>query len=306
MKLSPLHWIALGGLVVIGLLGGGGIFLLSGKLDAARTDISTKAGQLGKLTGDRYYPSQANIDALSKGNDALGQALDVLKQKLLAPGNKLAQVVEKNPVVFKQELAEQIRSLSDLAAKDGVRIDANASYFGFSVYQNNNPSDKGTRILGKQLLGIGEVATALFNAKISSLDAVRRTFDENPSAAGAAGGGTGASTESLRGKIVTPDNGLYTVYPFEFEFTGSEESLRAFLSNLSGSPYVLIPRLLYIGSKRPSPPRVDELSTSVQSLGAGKKPPTFVVAMGNDDIHVRARIDLIDWTGQKEAAPAKK
>ena len=309
MKISPLQWVAIGGLVLIGLLGGGGIFYLSGQLGQAQDTIAAKASALGKLTGDRYYPSQANIDVLTKSNDALSQALDLLKQKLLAPGNKLGQVGEKNPVVFKQELAEQIRSLADLAAKNGVRVDPGASYFGFSVYQNNNPSDKGTRILGKQLLGIGEVASALFNAKVSSLDAVRRTFDENPGAVpppptGGGGGGPGGATESLRGKIVTPEGGLYSVYPLEVEFTGSEESLRNFLTNLSGSPYVLIPRLLYISSKRPSPPRIDELAASVQSLSSGKKAPTFVVAMGNDDLHVRARIDLVDWLGQKEAAPA--
>ncbi len=301
MKLTRIQWIAIAGMAAIGLLGGGGLFYLSQQLGQAQDALQSKVGDLQKLTGARYFPSQANIDALEKNNQALSQALDVLNQKLLAPGNVLAQVAEKNPVVFKQELSEKIHSLTDLAAKDAVRIDPAASYFGFTTYQNNNPSDRATRILGKQLIGISEVASALFGAKVSSLDALRRTFDENGAAPTLSSGG-GAGTEALHAKISTPENGLYTAYPLEVEFTGSEESLRNFLANLSNSTYVLVPRALYISSKRTAPPRIDDLVNEIQAIAAGKKPPTFVVAMGNEDLHVRARIDLIDWTGQKAAA----
>jgi len=198
-------------------------------------------------------------------------------------------------------MAERIRSLAELATKNGVHVEPAAANFGFSIYQNSNRATR-NRILGKQLAGIGEVATALFNAKVSAstrcaAPSTRTGAVSAPRWPTAGPGGV----EALKGKIFTPDHGLYTVYPFEFEFTGSEESLRNFLTNISTSSYVLVPRLLYISSKRPpAPHRRPDQRGRCHGL-AGKRPPTFLVAMGNDEVHVRARIDLIDWVGQKEA-----
>jgi len=298
-SLTRLQWTALIGFVVIGLLGGVGLWLLSGKVDAAQDALHQKESELKKLAGDRYFPGQANTDALQKNNQALQAALDVLQQRLLAPGNQLAQVAEKNPVVFKQELADQIHALTDLAAKNNVQIEPTAVDFGFAIYQNNNPSEAATRILGKQLIGIREATTALLNAKISSLIAVRRSFDERSGAAPAAA--PGAGNEALRARIVAPAGGFYTVYPLEFEFNGSELALRNFLSALTVSPYVLVTRSVTLNSLRATPPHLDDV---VHAIPAEGRKPSFVMVMGDDEVHARVRVDLIDWTGGSAAAAA--
>ena len=312
--LTLIQWIALVGMVVIGLLGGTGIWFISQKLNDAQGAVQTEDSQLRKLLGERYLPSAENIGALEGNNKVLQAAIDLLQQRLQAPGNKLGDVKEQNPVLFKQQLAETLRSLSDLAVKNNVRIDPGVANFGFSNYQNNNPTEPATRVLGKQLIGIQEVLTELFKVRVTSLNAVRRTFDENGpgSMPGGAspqpspgGGGPGAGSEALRARIITSGAGFYTVYPLEFEFTGSEEALRDFISGLGTSPYVLITRFVVVNSVRANPPRLDDLAHTLDGL---TKKPTFVVAMGHDDVHVRIRIDLIDWTGasaSKEAAGGK-
>jgi len=312
-SLTLIQWIALVGMIVIGLLGGGGIWFLSQKLNDAQGAVQTEDSQLRKLTGERYLPSAENIEALEGNNKVLQAAIDLLQQRLQSPGNKLDDVKEQNPVLFKQQLAETLRSLSDLAVKNNVRVDPGVANFGFSNYQNNNPTEPATRVLGKQLVGIQEVLTELFKVRVTSLNAVRRTFDENgpgsmPGGAQSAapgGSGAGAGSEALRARIITSGGGFYTVYPLEFEFTGSEETLRDFLSSLGTSPYVLITRFVVVNSVRANPPRLDDLAHTLDGL---TKKPTFVVAMGHDDVHVRIRIDLIDWTGapaSKEAAGGK-
>ncbi len=313
-SLTLIQWIALLGMIVIGLLGGVGIWFLYQKLSDAQGAVQAEDSQLRHLMSGRYLPSTENIDALEGNNKVLQAAIDLLQQRLQSPGDKLGDVKEQNPVLFKQQLAETLRSLSDLAVKNNVRIDPGVANFGFSNYQNNNPTEPATRILGKQLIGIQEVLTELFKVRVTSLNAVRRTFDENGPGAIPAGGqpptpGAGAAGgpggEALRARILTPGSGFYTVYPLEFEFTGSEETLRDFLSGLGTSPYVLITRFVVVNSVRANPPRLDDLSHTLDGL---TKKPTFVVAMGHDDVHVRIRIDLIDWTGtpaSKEAAGGK-
>ncbi len=190
-----------------------------------------------------------------------------------------------------------------MAAKNSIQIDPAAANFGFAIYQNNNPTQKATRILGRQFTGIKAVASILFDARISRLQAVRRTFDENGPGTPPAGGGS----EALRSKIATLGDGLYTVYPLEFEFTGSEDSLQTALGNLAASPYVLIPRFLVVTSKRTAPVRIDDLARSLQGGAEGQKKQTFLVAMGDEEIHVRIRIDLVEWTGETTAkAPKEK
>jgi hypothetical protein len=295
-SLTRLQWTALIGFVVIGLLGGVGLWLLSGKVDAAQDALHQKEAELKKLTGDRYFPGPANTEALQKDNQALQAALDVLQQRLLAPGNPLAQVAEKNPVVFKQELADQIHALTELAAKNNVHIEPTAVDFGFALYQNTNPSEAATRILGKQMIGIREAVTALLNAKVSSLIAVRRSFDERSGEAPAA---SGTASEALHARIVSPAGGFYTVYPLELEFNGSEAALRGFLSALTVSPYVLVTRSVTLNSLRTTPPHLDDVVHAIPTEG---RKPSFVMVMGDDEVHARVRVDLIDWTGGPAAA----
>ncbi|MDE1171144.1 MAG: Amuc_1100 family pilus-like protein [Verrucomicrobium sp.] len=281
------------GMAAIAVLGGAGLWYLSGQVGAVREEIDQQSGTLQQLAGGRYYPSAQNVEALKKNNAALEAALGEIRQRLQGGAKELNGAVEKNAVVFKQEMADRLKKLREEAAHNGVRIDPAAADFGFSMYRNANPSDSSTGMLGRQLLGIEAVSDALFRARVSSLDAVRRTQDEN-------GDGQAKGPEAIPLRVTPLPGGTYTLYPLEFEFTGTEDAVREGLANLAASPLFLVPRALTVTSRRASPPRTDDLAKSVQTL---EKKPSFLIALGNEEIRVRARIDLVDWT---EGAPAPK
>ncbi len=90
-SLSRLQWIALIGAVAVVLLGGGGVWYLSGLLDQAQAAIDTQAGDLTRLVKRPNFPSQENIDALEQNNRVLEDGLEAATQRLKAPGNKLAE-----------------------------------------------------------------------------------------------------------------------------------------------------------------------------------------------------------------------
>ena len=298
-QLTRLQWIALIGMVAIGLLGGIGVSLLASQTGGIESELQSHLSAFKTLTGRRYFPSEENINTLQANNQALKEALEAFNQHIATPGTGLRTVIEKDPVQFKQQMSADLRGLAALAAKNSVRIEVTATDFGFSAYQKSNPPRKATVPLGKELIGIHEVATALFNAQISNLTSVRRALIE--------GGLGGTPGETLKASITTPPGAPYTVYPLEFEFIGSEKSIQAALAEIAKAPDLLIVRFLLLKSKRPTPPNTGDLAkaveASVTSSASGKK-PTFVVAMGDDPIQVRIRIDLIDWTSVTDGKTA--
>jgi len=300
-SLTPLQWAAIGGSLGICLLGGAGLFVLSGKVSDAEAALEAQANDYRGLVGSAVFPSNENAKVLKENNLAEKQALDVAEKRLRAEGSGLDKIAEQDPIAFKQAISDQLDKLRAAAAKNNVKIEAAAADFGFSAYRSGRPSGgPATKVLGKQLFGISEVATALINAKVFAITAVRRTMDEDkpgsPSAAAS------ASPEALRAVIAPSDDKLYTVYPLEFEFTGTEASLREVLDSLSQSQAIFVTRFLTVSSLRTTAPALAQLVTDSQQTNDKGKRRTFIVAMGGEAVHVRLRVDLIDW---EAVAPAK-
>jgi hypothetical protein len=321
-KLSKFDVCMIAAFVVATGAGIGGYFYTSGLVGESKTELGNAGSELQKLVKSRYFPSDDNIKALTADVDQLNSVLSPIQDKTLKPDSeKLLAIAPKNPVIWKsQDLDETVKQLTVLAQNKKVHL-PNDYYFSFSRYQRNNPSEQATVVLGKQLYGIQQLATTLFEISggnaISSLKGIRRAGEDESPAAPAAGGSAPASDsgpETIRVPIQTGGNGLYRLYPFEVEFTGSPYGLRSFLNKLQQVPVLFIVRYVQVSNTRPDSPKYSDLSKAVvggdSRSGSGAAGRDFI--FGAEQIQVRLRVDMVEWLGEKEkegnkpaAKPAK-
>jgi len=314
--------------VVVTALGGGAWYYLSGQLQTAQQQVTDAKTQYDKLSvvkqgTDAIIVSSPSSQTLQANIDLLNSEVKpVIQDKLLAKGNQLQSKTNENPVDWKQDLDKDVTALTAEAKVRGVALQP-SFYFGFSYYLGHSPSDEATSTLNKQLLGISEVSKILIEAGIKSISSIRRTYDEDPHSSGGNGGNNGgpggnnnnnvtftAATEPdrLSGISFSAPGDAYHDYPFQVEFDAKAEDLRTVMDNLLKSPYIFIVRTMTVDNSEPQSPKVSSLqaiagaptpSVADSSPGevastASTKGPQFL--FGNSVLHIKARIDLIEWT----------
>lgn len=304
--------------VVITILGGGAWYYLSGQLDAAKQDVASAASDFQKYSSrEPYLPTAGNEKILSANIDLIHAQLDpIIHSRFQAAGNKLPTVVKEDTVAWKHDLDAEVSRLNNAAKLRGVIV-PNNFYYGFSRYLNQNPGDEQTVVLGKQLLGVEEIANIFINAPVKAIATFRRTYEEDPNV-GATGMGSARTTDSdlLPGAAETAPGNVYVAYPFEIEFETTTEGLRKIVTGLEKSPYVFVIRTLTIRNSNPASPQISDLQKLAGTPSSGvldsspgaagntrsARGPQFL--FGNETLHIKARIDMIEWKGMAEATPA--
>jgi hypothetical protein len=307
--------------VVIGLLGGGAWYYLSTQLSNAQTAATSASSSFNTAISKGYYPSAANEKILQEDNDTIKAQLDpVIAAKLQAPDNKLGAVQQVNPVDWKRDLDSRVSALTTLAKAHAVNVPANF-YYGFSRYLNQQPGDEATAVLGKQLLGIEQVTSILMDSPVKSIHSIKRTYEEDALNGGTSTTGLSslkADPDQLVGSALHAPNDLYISYPFEFDFECTTETFRKVIDGLMNSPYVFVIRSLDIENTHPDSPKISDLDTlsgannPAQSAALDTPGATAASApaigpqflFGAETLHVRARIDLIEWNGLDKAQAA--
>ena len=187
---------------VVALLGGGAWWYLSGALQDAQAEVTNAKADFDKYS-IKYHivVSASNGKALQDNIDLLKAQLDpLILTKLLPKENKLGSIAKEDPVAWKHDLDDEVQRLDSAAKLHGVTLPPNF-YFGFSRYIGQSPSDEQTAVLSKQLVGIEQIATILINAPVKNIQAMRRTYEEEPH--GAPGGAAIASSGRGRMKRIT-------------------------------------------------------------------------------------------------------
>ncbi|MCE0482671.1 MAG: Amuc_1100 family pilus-like protein [Methylacidiphilales bacterium] len=294
---------------VVALIGAGAWWYLSGQLQTAQGDVTNAKADFDRLsTSGNLVVSNANKAALQSNIELLKSQLDPLIQNRLAPPKSdLANVTRQNPVDWKNHLDDEVHRLTGEAGHNNVKLPKNF-YFSFSRYLSQNPGDEETVVLSKQLLGVEEIADILIGAPVKGIQAIRRTYEEDHSNASTYSPiGLVGEADRLPGNSINAGSGVYTVYPFEVEFDTTTPALRQIIDKLIQSPYVFVIRSISVQNSQPNPPQVTDLdklagtpATSVVDSSPGAvaaatstKPPQFL--FGNAMLHIRARIDMIEW-----------
>jgi len=298
--------------VVIGLLGGGAIYYLGGMLTEAQ-----QAATQAKADFDHYsviHASKQDILVSSRNQGVLknnidiykGQLVPLIETKLQAKDNKLNSIEKKDPVVWKHDLVEKVNSLTAAAGVHSVTLPPNF-YFAFSNYISTNPADAQTQVLSKQLFVIEQITNILINAPVRSILDIQRTYEENsPSSSTTQPSGGGPGGQLPGSSYMEGD--AYRVYPFQFEFETSANNFRKIMNDLLQSPYVFVVRSVTVANSQtvsPSPADLDRIAGTTdntitdkdpggQAANVSTKGPQYL--FGNQTLHVKARIDLIDWS----------
>jgi hypothetical protein len=310
--------------VVVALLGIAGWWWLSGQLQTAQADAATAAGEFDTYTKKQVYlPTKSNLTTLQNNISIMTAQLDPLVASTLqSPKNGLGDIQQLDTVAWKHSLDDKVSHLNAAAATHGISV-PEGFYYGFSRYLTTNPNQDATTVLERQQLAIGAIATILINAPVRSIVSVQRTYEEDPVSATAASRSGGGSVSQLDGHSIDAPGGVYTAYPYEFEFDADTESLRAVVNQLMKADYVFVIRSVMVQNEKLDSPKKSELggmagvntaetsiiNSSPGAVAASQPTPTVGLQylFGDEALHVRMRIDLIDWHGiAQPAAPPQR
>jgi hypothetical protein len=302
---------------VVTLLGGGAWWYLSGDLQQAQDDVknankdfvtySTKSNIV--VSASNGTTLQANIDLLKAQLDPL------IHTKLRSKENRLGAIKTEDPVAWKHDLDDEVHRLNSAAKLRGVNVPPNF-YFGFSRYLSQNPSDEQTAVLSKQLVGVDQVATILINASVKGIQAIRRSYEEDPHTSAVNAPGQTTELDHLGGYSLNGPGNTYTAYPFEIDFETTAENLRSVINNLVQSPYVFVVRTLTIQNSSLNSPMLNDLdkiagtpasASSVIGTSPGEVAATTSTLgpqflFGNSTLKIKARIDMIEWNTEVTSA----
>jgi hypothetical protein len=300
--------------VIVALLGGGAWYYLSGQLVAAQGDAATAAGDFDQYTKKEVYlPTRSNVKTLQAGIDLMTAQLDpLIKSVLQSPENQLPSVQQTDTVQWKHQLDDEVKSLNNEAKISGIKVPANF-YYGFSRYLNTNPELTATAVLSRQLLGVQAIADILIKAPVHAIVRVKRSYEEDPAlASGAVSFQSRQDPDQLAAHSQEAPGGVYTAYPFEVEFDAKTESFRKVVDDLMQSHYVFVIRSVLVQNSKLDSPKLQTLDTMAGTPNNGDAPvvnsspgataaaqPTVGVQylFGDETLHIRMRIDLIDWHG---------
>ena len=315
MKKIPANIISLVVLfAVTGLAGGGAYYWLETQTDENIQRIAQLRNQMSVLGKGGILPSSANLKTIQNNNAKLDEVLKSLQPNMdsaaaffttvrqVKADGKSFQALD--PDSWKRLFGEKRDPLRKLAAANKVKLPDDYD-FGFKAFRSTNPRPEMTLDLGVQLLVIEHVSKILFNARIKSLNAIKRVLVED----GARSPGAVSSfvqsvgDEALSQPITISPGGIYKVYPFEFSFSCSTDALTAIVNGIAASDCVFVIRSMTVENEKNNIASRSEMKATQAGAGEGSASRKLVVpVVGQESINVRLRLDLVDF--QAESAPA--
>jgi hypothetical protein len=289
--------------VTIGFVAGflvllGGVIWLqqqaSSKMANVNANLDEQMSQLGQLLKSKTAPSQENI-AIVKGDRS--QVNHLYGELLKTVGHDIEVPSDLQPVGFLQLMASSFSRLRQAADAAGVKLHDGFA-FGFGRYAGPPPTlparnlpDQDTKrilaLLVNQLQAIDQISTLLIDSHVDEIEQIRRSEVE------ASGG-----NDTFDVPINDDPKALYHVLPFEFQFTGSGDALRAFLNSLTKANSFFAVRRVQITGEAP----LTEKSSSQPGRAAAPSAPVTTTATKHAPLSVTVRIDLIEFPNTLPAA----
>lgn len=283
------------------LLLSGSVFLLVRQIDRRkaaedeRTQMIAKREEIWKRP---TFPSEENIEKMKANKNNISalsaRVLDVFQQ-----GSLSFEPIEG--IKCKQEIIVACQRMSELLDQNGIQHPTRYQ-FGFERYAQPPPRKEDTPILQKQLKIIEELVKLGASAPFQELLSIRRVEFEEPSATKSGSNHSPSSKPpepliALRNEFIYLDssNYIYSIMPFELEFTCDSEALRHFLNALTSSPFILIPRIISIENEKKEVlgGKKEALSKSISPKVSGRSLPRETVAKEN---HAKGEIVKMDPT----------
>ena len=302
MKKIPSNVILLAVLfAVTGLAGGGAYYWLGVMSDEKIERIAQLRSQMSAIGKGGVLPSTVNLKTIQGNNAKLDEVLKELKpcmekseaffasiRQVKADGKGMQPL---DPDSWKRLFGEKREPLRKLAAANRVKLPDDYD-FGFKTFRSTNPRPEMTLDLGVQLLVIEHVSKILFNARIKSLSAIKRVLVESGNAGGFAGS---LGDDALMQPVTTGPGDIYKVYPFEFSFTCSTDSLVAIVNEITGSDCMFVIRSMTVENEKNNIALRSEMKTQQGPADSAAVKKLVVLVVGQELVNVRMRLDLVDF-----------
>jgi hypothetical protein len=210
------------------------------------TSLNDDYGKLKDLNNKNPHPGAGQIDNIKAAKDQREELMAFIK-KTRAYFERIAPIPDEPKVTdrdFSVALSQTIAQLQRTATNSSVIIPPNYS-FSFEAQKAKVSFASGSLVpLSGQLGEVSNICSILFQAKINSLDNIRRervsTDDSN-----------GPQTDYVTDKSVT--NELAILTPFEVTFRCFSAELSAVLAGFAASPYGFVVKSLNV-DLAPAPP----------------------------------------------------
>jgi len=253
-----------------------GWLLISAALEkkAAYDSRNQSFEALSRIYKAKVFPDVQNIER-TKANQVELQGWLLSVSNLLHKGD--LPVEELTPAAFKQSLQASVRNLSKEPGTKSGKVVLPSFHFGFDQYLGESdslPQPAHVARLTAQLRIIEKICSALYDAKIQSIETIRReNFEsaavqeqEQPQSSGgrrkrsAAGGGS----ESESAAVEEPASGYFEKQQFTFEFVATPASFVEALNGLASTElFIVVAETSFVKTG-------DQLQGLI--MGAGKKP----------------------------------
>ena len=260
--------LVIGGAVfaVIAVALGAYLALACGKSGEADEALGTQKSKLRRLSQREVFPSAANTESLGAQLQDYETYLDALKGQM-REGQTPATEVTRD--IFQKELAQMLRSLTQMARSKGITVPSLQANFlyGFERYRNAMVQENDLNRLMSQVKMVNQLCTILFESGIKELVAVeRQLFEGGPDVAAAPeqddaaarrrrrrGGEEDAPAAANPNALFTDPDGMFTKEHFALVFKTNEKGLWTILDRLAkGTPFTVVTRVEIDNAASPS------------------------------------------------------
>jgi len=225
----------IGGVAALALMGWAGWYLYSklGENNAVREQLTAAYADLNRLNGEKPHPGNRKVNNIQLAKDQQQQIKDLVAKA--RDYFKPIAAIPDSPKVGSQEfnvaLRRMIDQLQKRATNSSVILPPNYS-FSFEAQKPKVTYAAGSlEPLAVQLGEVKAISEILFDAKINSLDNIRRVRIS-------ADDSSGPTTDYIEKKPVT--NELAVLTPYELTFRCFSQELGDTLAGLASSPHGII------------------------------------------------------------------
>lgn len=275
MKFVRQHPVFIAILAVFLLLFGGSIAFLFEAMKArgnAQSELDALRERRATLWARKPFPKQPNVEIIQRNAREMKA---VVKDCLAVLRGPAIETPDLGELDAKGKILVARRQMSEALARAEVKHPEKFQ-FGFDRYTSYPPKKEHIPMLLRQNAITMELVRLLAEARIFDLLAIRRVEFEDVAGDAKPAGGYDPKTEPLisqNGKFefVNQPNYLYAAMPFDLEFICDTEALRKFLTDLSRSPYVFVPRIITVENEKKEPMS----ATTARSGGVAETAPAF-------------------------------
>ena len=275
-------YVGLGAVLLVGsLILGFLLYQASSDFNDAEQKLTGQIAELDRLQKLDLYPEAKNQKVLEEQMTSAQDEAVALHRQLVPMSFALEPMT---PEQFQDKLNEAVKSLTAKATDAGIDF-SDKLYLGFSEYRTATPSPEAAAALGRQLKCIAFVVDGMIERKVAAITKITRTpLPEE--------------TDALRSVAPTPKPAsgkpvpaLFSVYPFEIEFTAEQRAFQFVLNDLSkNTKQFFILRPVTIKNQSEKAPK--KIGPAVAS-DAAAKPEKMRYVFGAEKLNVTLRIDSV-------------